>query len=154
MDYFHIHHIEIKEDSLTNIVIKEIPVIGLVSAMNQRLSFLLGPDYQLGQEFFLPLKENKSIEMLGRIMYEQILPLVLGWMKEAGQQGIFPKNPYEGARMIFGDYQKSSPDYEMILAKTVSEEEIFGQELGMKSKIIFQIQKDAFFQIQSYLELS
>lgn len=154
LDYFHIHHIEVKEDSLTNIVIKGIPVIGLVSAMNQRLSFLLGPDYQLGQEFFLPLKENKSIEMLGRIMYEQILPLVLGWMKEAGQQGIFPKNPYEGARMIFGDYQKSSPDYEMILAKTVSEEEIFGQELGMKGKIIYQIQKDAFFQIQSYLELS
>lgn len=153
IDNFQVKHIDVKEDSLTNLVIKGIPLNYLLTTMNKRLAYLLGPDYQIGQLFFAPLQKEKTIEKLGEIMYEKILPLILSWMEHTDNQSLFHGNPYEGAHFIFGDFKKSSPDYEMILAETICGEEIFGGDLEVKDKVIYKVQKDAFYRIDSYLEL-
>lgn len=149
---FHLHHMEPDEDSLSNLVIKGIPVITLVQMINQRLAYLLGPDAGIGQEFFAPLKDDKSILMLGTIMYEKVLPKVLSLMAEAGSTTYF-SDPYEGARLVFADFKKSSPDYEMILSYRLCGEELFGGNMEMKDKTGYKIQESAFFQISSYLEM-
>lgn len=152
-DSFHLKHMEAKEDFLTNLVIKGIPLNYLLSVMNKRLSYLLGPDYQIGHLYFEPLREEKTISKLGEIMYEKILPLVLGWMEQAAHKEEFHGNAYEGVRLVFGDFKKSHPSYEMILAETICGEEIFGGDLEMADKTVYKIQKEAFYQIDSYLEL-
>lgn len=153
LDNFHLKHLEPQEDLLTNLVVKGIPVNYLLSIMNKRLSYLLGPDYQIGHLYFEPLREEKTIFKLGEIMYEKILPLILGWMENAECQEAYHSNAYEGARLVFGDFKKSNPAYEMILAETAYGAEIFGGDLKMKDKTIYKIQKEAFYRMDSYLEL-
>lgn len=150
---FHTRYVLPREEELTNLVIKGIPIIRLITAMNRRLSYLLGPDYQIGQLYFEPLKEEKTIQKLGDIMYEKILPQILSWMKEAQTQGNDNRNPYEGARLVFGDFKKTNEEDEMILAIPLCGEEIFGGDLEMEDKTIYRIHKEAFYRIDSYLEL-
>lgn len=150
---FYTRYILPKEGTLTNLVIKGIPVIGLITTINQRLSYLLGPDYQIGQLYFAPLKDEKTVQKLGDIMYEKILPQVLSWMRTVPALGNYYQNPYEGARLVFGDFKKRNAEDEMILAVPLCGEEIFGGDLEMEDKITYRIQKEAFYRIDSYLEL-
>ncbi|MDO4555804.1 MAG: hypothetical protein Q4B70_11750 [Lachnospiraceae bacterium] len=150
---FSIRHMEADPESLTNLVVKGLPVNTLVSTINTRLAYLLGPDYQIGQRFFEPLKKDKSIRTLGTIMYERIFPLLLRWFKEAKDLSACENDPYNGIRLVFGDYKKSDPSCEMITKEILSGEEIFGGDFAMEDKIIYRVQKEAFFLIESYLEM-
>ena len=152
-EFFHIRHIEPQEVWLTNLVVKGIPVNHLVSTMNKRLAYLLGPDYQIGHLYFLPLKKDKSLHRLGTIMYEKILPLLLHWMSQSYEQELYDADPYKGVRLVFGDFKKAEPAFEMILEETLCAEEIFGGDLEMEDKKVYRIQKSAFFEIESYLQL-
>jgi hypothetical protein len=146
---FHCETVQPKEETLTNLVVKGIPVVSLLTAINKRLSYLLGSEYQIGHLFFAPLKEEKTVQKLGDIMYGQILPQVIAWMKEKAPD----QNPYEKARLVFGDFKKSRPDYEMILASTLCGAEIFGGDLEMSDKVDYRVQKEAFYEVHSYLEM-
>ena len=75
----------------------------MVEAMNRRLSYLIGTNYQIGHKYFEPLREDKSIQKLGSIMYERILPMMLTWFQNAKEQGLYNDAPYEGVRLGFGD---------------------------------------------------
>ena len=145
---FCIKHMDYEEDYLTNLVIRGLALNGLIAQMNKRISYLIGTEYQIGHKFFDPLKENKSIELLGSIMYETVLPKLLCSFKAAGYQ-----NPYEGAYYVFGDYKKSKPVYQMIQKEMLSVPEIFGGNLDFKDKAVYRIQKSAFYELNSYLEM-
>lgn len=145
---FQVRHLDYEEDALTNLVIKGLPLNGMTAAINKRIAYLIGAEYQIGHRLFDPLKEKKSIEVLGQIMYETVLPKLLTAFSAAGYT-----DPYEGAYYVLGDYKKSKPEYQFLRKEILTAPEIFGGDLDFKEKAIYRIQKEAFFEPNSYLEL-
>lgn len=153
MDFFHTIPLDTNTASLDNIIIKGVSMRYMVEAMNRRLSYLIGTNYQIGHKYFEPLREDKSIQKLGSIMYERILPMMLTWFQNAKEQGLYNDDPYEGVRLVFGDYKKSDKAYEFITKSTLNPASIFGVEMEMAEKTIYAVNKSAFFELNSYLEL-
>ena len=62
---------------------------------------------------------------------------------------------YEKIQLVLGDNDKSSDDYKFILDKKVNENDIFKKspQLDLHEKT-YEIQKDAFDLIQSYIEIT
>lgn len=155
-EYCEMFHTKVVEPNVTfldNIIIKGISMRYLLETMNQRLAYLIGEEYQIGHRYFEPLRNNKTIEGLGEIMHEIILPMLLGWFYDASEQDIYHEDPYEGVRLIFGDYKKSDKAYEMITKITLNPTFIFGSEMGFEEKTVYKANKDAFYKLDSYLEL-
>lgn len=152
-DIFHLIKVSAKEIDLDNLIIKGLSLRYLVEAMNKRLSYLLTPDYQIGQHYFDSLRDNKTVEALGHIMHEVIVPKLIAWFHEGKELGLYSGEVYEGVRLVLGDYKKSEKAYEMIQKETLNPTALFGAEMELPEKTIYRINKDAFFDLNSYLEL-
>lgn len=145
---FHVRHLEYDENALADLIIKGYPVGRMLSTINRRISYLIGTQYQLGHKIFDPIRDQKSLEVLGQVMYDTVLPLLLAAFSSAN----YP-NPYEGAYYVLGDYKKSKPKYQFLIRKPLTSSEIFGGDLNFEEKEQFHVQKNAFFEQNSYLEL-
>ena len=152
-DIFHTIKVPAKETDLDNLIIKGLSLRYLVEAMNKRLAYLLTPDYQIGQHYFDSLRDNKNVEALGHIMYEIIVPKLVSWFYEGKELGFYHGDAYEGVRLVLGDYKKSEKTYEMIQKETLEPTALFGVEMEMPEKTIYKINRAAFFELNSYLEL-
>ena len=86
--------------------------------------------------------------MLGTIMYEQVLPGLITTFASAGY-----RDPYEGIYLVFGDYKKSKSSYQLSQKEQLNVAEIFGGNLDLKDKSVDRIQKSAFYELNSYLEM-
>lgn len=150
---FHTRQLHAKETELDNIIIKGISLRYLVEAMNKRLAYLISPEYQIGHHCFDSLRNNKTLEALGDIMYEVIVPKLLTWFTEWEDSTLYHGSPYEGLRLVFGDYKKSNKSYEMITKEMLNPTVIFGMEMEMQEKVVYKINRTAFYELNSYLEL-
>ncbi|MBE5956577.1 MAG: hypothetical protein E7253_08995 [Lachnospiraceae bacterium] len=145
---FHIQHMSCQDDYWMNLDLDGLNINTMLHTMNQRLAYFIGSEYQIGHKLFDDLKSDKSLHSLGTIMYGKILPLLHHFFVTAGY-----KDPYEGLYFIFGDFKKSKPEYELIQKETMNPDEIFGKDLNFTEKTVYRIQKSAFFELNSYLEL-
>ncbi len=95
------------------VVLKTIPEIEginierLVETINQRIELLYDREHTIGHSFFLPLKDEPTLEKLTDIFELQILPLLEEYFFE----------DWERVGQVLGDHLKSNNDLRFIIEK-------------------------------------
>ncbi|MGN0465138.1 MAG: hypothetical protein ACI4F9_02155 [Lachnospiraceae bacterium] len=134
------------EEFLSDIVIEEIEIEKLLTKINDRIAYFLSRSFQIETKLFYKLKKSPTLNTLGTIFYHDIIPLLENWFEK----------DYEKIRLVLGDFQKSSKDYEFIPKEILDPAILFGQiaiETNLLPKESYFAQKKAFYQKESYLEL-
>lgn len=89
-----------------------INVSQLVRTINKRIELLYDREHTIGHSFFLPLKDNPSIELLAEIFELQILPLLEEYFFE----------DWERVGMVLGDHLKQDESLRFVVEQFGSEE--------------------------------
>ncbi|MGS0695949.1 AAA family ATPase [Shewanella sp. 0m-4] len=88
-----------KHELLENIDVEGINIAQLLKTINQRIELLYDREHTIGHSFFLPLKDEPTIERLARIFELEILPLLEEYFFE----------DWERVGQVLGDHLKSEP---------------------------------------------
>lgn len=75
-----------KPELIAQVVIQGVNVGTLLDTLNQRIELLLDRDHCLGHAYFMPLKEEPTLERLGTIFKNQVLPLLQEYFFEDWQR--------------------------------------------------------------------
>ncbi len=145
---FHRKYTFYDSSHLDNILVDNIEIRKIIDTMNLRLTYLIGSSYQIGQEFFESLVQDRSFETFSTIMYERVLPYLIYSFEDCCYD-----NPYKGIHLVFGDFKKTNEAYQFIKKEHLCAADFFGNNTNMKDKDIYTIQKKAFFEPNSYLEI-
>ncbi len=124
---------------------KTLDVAKMLEAINKRIEYLYDREHTIGHAFFTRLWNDNSMECLASIFKNKVVPLLQEYFYE----------DYEKIQLVLGDNDKSSDTYKYILDKKVKETDIFKKspQLDLHEKT-YEIQEDAFKQIQSYIEIT
>ena len=116
----------------------------MLSIINERIAYLYDREHMIGHAFFVPLREDASIERLAAIFLKQVIPLLQEYFYE----------DYEKIQLVLGDNEKSQDTYKFILDTKIKVQEIFNGSPGIDlPEKRYKIQKDAFFKLNSYKEI-
>lgn len=101
---------------LAGVSVEGIDIAQLLHIMNERIAVLLDRDHCLGHAYFMPLKEDNSLERLELIFREQVLPLLQEYFFEDWQriqwvlndqrksaENRFLQQPSQDLAQLFGD---------------------------------------------------
>lgn len=130
---------------IDGIKVESLDVATMLRTINTRIEYLYDREHTIGHAFFTKLRTNPSLEVLAEIFRNNVVPLLQEYFYE----------DYEKIQLVLGDNDKSSDTYKFILDKKVNENEIFKKspQLDLHEKT-YVIQEDAFYNLQSYLEIS
>jgi 5-methylcytosine-specific restriction protein B len=113
----------------------------LLRVMNQRIEVLLDRDHCLGHAYFVPLKEEATIERLEVIFRNQILPLLQEYFFEDWQR----------IQWVLNDHRKAALD-QFVQQRDSSVEALFGQEIGQgMERNTWSLNDEAFERLEAYL---
>ncbi len=115
----------------------------LMTTINMRISYFLGPDYQLGEGFYLSSPERDAFRSLARMFREQIIPILERWFD----------NDVERIRYVLGDNGKTRPDT-IFYRATPFRDNLFRGDIPDdfdRERIIYQLNEDAFLNPRSYI---
>ncbi len=124
---------------------KELDIALMLDTMNQRIESLFDREHTIGHAFFTDLKDNPTIEMLAKIFFRSIIPLLQEYFYE----------DYSKIQLVLGDNGKKDDKYKFILDSPVKIMEMFNgnPDLDLPDKK-YTIQEKAFYQIESYLQIT
>ena len=109
--------------------------------MNKRISVLYDREHTIGHAYFIPLRENRTLEKLSEIFENAIIPLLQEYFYE----------DYEKIRLVLGDNKKQNKDEQFIIAAENNYEDLFGStDIGFDDSIAYEINKKAFGKIEAY----
>lgn len=93
-------------DLLSGVEVGEISISTMLQTMNQRIAALYDREHTIGHAFFMPLKQDPSIDNLASIFTNKIIPLLAEYFFEDWQK----------IRLVLADNQKTDrPDAQFIL---------------------------------------
>lgn len=119
-----------------------IPVQDLLTKINLRIEALLGPDFLLGHAWFMPLREDKTLERLSDIFRWQVLPQL--------QEYFF--DDWERIRWVLNDHRKKGrEEYCFICAREVDPGDLFGSDVQASTRPLWKVNDEAFTHVGSYL---
>ena len=123
-----------------------IDVAKMLDIINQRIEYLYDREHQIGHAFFIPLKDDPTIERLGEIFEKSVIPLLKEYFYD----------DYSKIQLVLGDNKKSSPDYKFIRDISIDMRDVFnGDDIELDlPPIIYKVQPDALLKIKSYKEIS
>ncbi|RTR34750.1 McrB family protein [Shewanella atlantica] len=96
-----------KHELLEDIDVEGINIAKLLETINQRIELLYDREHTIGHSFFLPLKNDPTIERLARIFELEILPLLEEYFFE----------DWERVGQVLGDHLKSDISLKFIEEK-------------------------------------
>jgi 5-methylcytosine-specific restriction protein B len=96
-----------KHELLEGIAIDGIDTAKMLKTINQRIELLYDREHTIGHSFFLPLKDDPSIERLARIFELEILPLLEEYFFE----------DWERVGQVLGDHLKTDASLQFIEEK-------------------------------------
>jgi len=129
-----------RPELLAGVEVEGVPVDRLLAVINQRIVALLDRDHCLGHAYFMPLKDQPSLAMLGGIFRNQLLPLL--------QEYFF--DDWQRIQWVLNDHRKPAA-YRFVSAETVGVESLFGPDVNVaRNPKVWIIQADAFACIESY----
>ena len=122
--------------SVGNLSIKE-----LLSRINRRIEVLYDREHTIGHAYFMPLKNNSSMDVLADIFKNKVIPLLQEYFYE----------DYEKIRLVLGDNQKKDERDQFILARKINQSELFGSmDVGLDDGFIYEINEAAFTNPEAY----
>ncbi len=129
---------------LEGIYVEDVSIKELLDKMNKRISVLYDREHTLGHAYFVPLKLSPTIEALGSIFADSIIPLLQEYFYE----------DYEKIRMALGDNNKSNEAEQFIKVVESDFAELFGSvEYEFDDTRSYEINQDAFYNIESYRKI-
>lgn len=138
---FHFTEMQPDPDVLEGISVEDVSIKDLFIRMNQKISVLYDREHTIGHGYFMPLRDNPTIEALARIFENQIIPLLQEYFYD----------DYEKIRLVLGDNNKSNVDEQFIIAKRVDFEVLFGSvDISLDDSTAYEINISAFDNIDAY----
>lgn len=115
----------------------------LLRVMNQRIEVLLDRDHCLGHAYFMPLKDEPTLERVALIFRNQILPLLQEYFFEDWQR----------IQWVLNDHRKAINDC-FVYQSTRDVESLFGKDVNASShNLPWTISEDAFDRPEAYLRI-
>ena len=129
-----------KPELLKDITVDELNVAQLLIVMNQRIELLLDRDHCLGHAYFMPLMSDRTLERLGQIFREQVLPLLQEYFFEDWQR----------IQWVLNDHRKT-PENCFIEQPPFTPDSLFGDQVVLNNQNNqWLINEEAFARIESY----
>jgi 5-methylcytosine-specific restriction protein B len=129
-----------KPELLDGITVGELNIAQLLRVMNQRIEMLLDRDHCLGHAYFMPLDSDRTLERLGQIFREQVLPLLQEYFFEDWQR----------IQWVLNDHRKA-PENCFIEQPPFSPDSLFGDQVVLNNQNNqWLINEEAFSRIESY----
>lgn len=127
---------------LKDIYVEDLSVSDMLDRMNKRISVLYDREHTIGHAYFMPLKDNPTIETLSGIFSNSIIPLLQEYFYE----------DYEKIRLVLGDNRKAEESEQFIVARTNDYAELFGDvEIDLDDgSNSYEINEKAFSSIEAY----
>lgn len=136
--------VEMMPDSrvLDGIEVDGISVSGLLTTLNRRIEVLFDREHTLGHAYFTPLRDSPTIQTLGEIFRDKVIPLLQEYFYD----------DYEKIRLVLGDRKRPEQQqfFQMVPADP---QELFGEELDFELNPAYRINPDAFFHAEAYRNL-
>ena len=136
--------VEMMPDSrvLDGIEVDGISVSGLLTTLNRRIEVLFDREHTLGHAYFTPLRDSPTIQTLGEIFRDKVIPLLQEYFYD----------DYEKIRLVLGDRKRPEQQqfFQMVPADP---QELFGEELDFELNSAYRINPDAFFHAEAYRNL-
>jgi len=128
-------------DVLSDIYVENLAISDLLIRMNKRITVLYDREHTIGHAYFMPLKDNPTIEALAEIFSNNIIPLLQEYFYD----------DYEKIRLILGDNQKPNESEQFILAKPNDYAKLFGDaDIDIDAGNSFEINEKALRNIVAY----
>ncbi|EPM48910.1 McrB family protein [Pseudomonas syringae] len=126
---------------LDEVEVDGIAIDELLSVMNQRIAVLLDRDHCLGHAYFMPLKDEPTLERLEGIFREQVLPLLQEYFFEDWQR----------IQWVLND-QRKAPENSFLIQPSQDLIALFGDAVTVgQSNERWELNLPAFQKIESYL---
>lgn len=138
---FQFREMQPNPDVLEGICVEDVSIKELLIRMNQKISVLYDREHTIGHGYFMPLKNNPTIEALAHIFEDSIIPLLQEYFYD----------DYEKIRLVLGDNNKDSTDEQFIIAKKADFETLFGSvDIPIDDSTVYEINPSAFDNIDAY----
>lgn len=132
--------------ALKGITVDGIRMDELLRRLNERIEVLYDRDHMIGHAYFIPLRDQPTLEHLEQIFQQRIIPLL--------QEYFF--DDWEKIRLVLGDNQKAKEEHQFIKCEenTAGEaKRLFGDkhplgDYGIKPRYV--INENAFKEIEAY----
>ena len=125
---------------LSGIEVEGVYIADLLQKLNRRIEVLCDREHIIGHSYFLPLRDNSTIEVLAEIFAHNIIPLLQEYFYE----------DYEKIRLGLGDSTKNSED-QFIHEKQNDYDKLFnGAEYDFDESASYEINPAAFININAY----
>ena len=136
--------VEMMPDSgvLDGIEVEGISVSGLLTTLNRRIEVLFDREHTLGHAFFTPLRQSPSIETLGEIFRDKVIPLLQEYFYD----------DYEKICLVLGD-RKRPEQQQFFEVETADLQNLFGVEPELEINPTYRINPAAFFDAEVYRNL-
>lgn len=126
---------------LKDVRVGDVSVSELLTRMNQRISVLYDREHTIGHTYFVPLKENSTIEQLAKIFENDIIPLLQSYFYD----------DYEKIRLVLGDNQKENREEQFIRVVKNDYTKLFGSaEIDLDACVTYEINREVFHKIEAY----
>lgn len=127
-------------DLLQGVTVEGLDIRALLKVLNERIEVMLDRDHCLGHSYFLPLRNDNSLERLATIFEQEIIPLLREYFFEDSER----------IRWVLNDHRKAA-DYQFLLKPNSDLKELIGDEPGMPTEARrLLLNKPAFSRIQSF----
>lgn len=128
-------------DILKGINVEDISIADMLSRMNKRIAVLYDRKHTIGHAYFLPLRENPTLDQLAEIFENAIVPLLQEYFYE----------DYEKIRLVLGDNKKENREEQFIIAVENDYEELFGSsDIDFDESFSYEINRAAFKNMEAY----
>lgn len=136
--------VEMMPDSgvLNGIEVEGISVSGLLTTLNRRIEVLFDREHTLGHAFFTPLRQSPSIQTLGEIFRDKVVPLLQEYFYD----------DYEKICLVLGD-RKRPEQQQFFKVEPVDLQSLFGVEPEFEVNPTYRINQAAFFDAEVYRNL-
>ena len=129
-----------KPELLKDVTVGGLNVAQLLIVINQRIEMLLDRDHCLGHAYFMPLVEDCTLERLGQIFREQVLPLLQEYFFE----------DWLRIQWVLNDHRKP-PENCFIAQALFNSRSLFGDQVVLSNQNNqWIINEDAFARIESF----
>ena len=122
---------------------EELNLSEMLRVMNKRIEYLYDREHTIGHAFFIKLAKEYSIDTLAEIFRKKVIPLLQEYFYD----------DYEKIQLVLGDNQKDDDDHKFVKSKNIKNDIFNGSPDIDLPDNDYEIQEDAFYDIQSYKKI-
>jgi len=132
-------NVQLKDDASFELNLKD-----MLNKINQRIEVLYDREHTIGHAYFMPLKENPTIDKLSSIFKNKVIPLLAEYFFE----------DWEKIRMVLGDNKKENSKHQFVIEKeSVKYNDLFGPKVDLGSddeRKVYERNPEALKHAESY----